>query len=290
MPRSIVSDRDPIFTSHFWENLFKLQGTKLCRSSAYHPQSDGQTEVVNRSVEHYLRCFVADKPSSWTELLHWAEYWYNTTFHGTIQMTPFQAVYGTPPLSVNRYIPGSTTVNAVDLALQSRDELLDVLKTHMTVAQNRMKQHADQKRTEREFKVGDWVYLKLHPYRQKSLVHRPSHKLAPRFYGPFQIIAKIGPVAYRLQLPATSKLHPVFHVSLLKPKIGDHTPIPATLPPFDSDGSINWVPLRVLDMAVQKKRNRSVTKWLIQWAGLPEEDSTWEEAQSIVNRFPNFAA
>lgn len=108
MPRSIVSDRDPIFTSHFWETLFKLQGTKLCRSSAYHPQSDGQTEVVNRSVEHFLRCYVADKPTNWTELLHWAEWWYNTTFHATIKMTLFQAVYGTPPPSIQRYIPGST--------------------------------------------------------------------------------------------------------------------------------------------------------------------------------------
>lgn len=160
----------------------------------------------------------------------------------------------------------------------------------MAIAQNRMKQQADHKRTEREFQVGDWVYLKLHPYRQKSLIKRPSHKLAPRFYGPFQIASKVGPVAYRLKLPANSKLHPVFHVSLLKLKIGDHTPVSVTLPPFDSTGSFSLIPQRVLDMAVERKRQRSVTKWLIQWAGLPESDSTWEEAHSIMNRFPNFQA
>lgn len=134
MPRYIVSDRDPIFTSHFWEALFKLQGTKLCRISAYHPQSDGQTKVVNRSLEHYLLCFVADKPTTWTELLHWAEWWYNNTFHSTIQMTPFQAVYGSLPPSINRYLLETTAVNVVDLALPNRDDLLDPLKTHMTMA------------------------------------------------------------------------------------------------------------------------------------------------------------
>lgn len=178
----------------------------------------------------------------------------------------------------------------MDLALQNRDDLLALLKSHMAVAQNRMKQHTDQKRTEREFQIGDWVYLKLHPYRRKSLIQRPYHKLAPRFYGPFQISAKVGHVAYRLQLPANSKLHPVFHVSLLKPKVDDHTPVSVTLPPFDSSGSVNLVPQRVLDMAVHRKRNRSITKWLIQWAGLPESDSTWEEAHSIMNRFPTFQA
>lgn len=81
LPKRIVSDRDPIFLSNFWTHFFRLQGTQLCHSSAYHPESDGQSEVVNRSLEHYLRCFVFDKPSSWSQLLHWAEYWHNTTFH-----------------------------------------------------------------------------------------------------------------------------------------------------------------------------------------------------------------
>lgn len=139
MPRSVVSDRDPIFISQFWKAFYQLQGTHLCHSSAYHPQSDGQTEVVNRSLEHYLRCFVADKPSSWSSLLHWAEWWYNTTQHSTINMTPFQALYGSAPPSVARYLPGSTAVHTVNLALRSRDHLLQSLKDHMTLAQNRMK-------------------------------------------------------------------------------------------------------------------------------------------------------
>ncbi|PRQ56667.1 putative nucleotidyltransferase, Ribonuclease H [Rosa chinensis] len=288
MPKTIVSDRDPIFLSHFWKAFYKLQGTQLCHSSAYHPQSDGQTEVVNRSVEHYLRCFVADKPTSWNNLLHWAEWWYNTTYHSAIKMPPFQAVYGVPPPTVMRYVPGSTAVHSVDLALQDRDAFLQSLRENMAMAQNRMKQQSDKNRTEREFAVGDWVFLKLHPYRQQSLIKRPSHKLSPLFYGPFKILDRIGSVAYRLELPPSSKIHPVFHVSLLKKRVGDSAPLSQTLPQFDEKGMINWLPERVLDMSVVHKKKKAITQWLIQWSGLPKEDATWEEAHSIMARFPDF--
>lgn len=290
MPRSIVSDRDKIFISHFWKHFFKLQGTQLCRSSAYHPQTDGQTEVLNRTLEHYLRCFIQDKPTNWANLLHWAEWWYNSTYHSTIKMTPFQAVYGYPPPAISTYLPGSTAVASVDKQLKDRDSLLTSLKSHMQLAQNRMKQHSDRKRTEREFAEGDWVFLKLHPYRQQSVVRRPSQKLAPRFYGPFQVAAKIGKVAYKLHLPAHTRIHPIFHVSLLKLRIGDQTPVTTTLPQFDTDDALSWEPERVIDMRVVRKKKRSVTEWLVVWAGLPEEDATWEQAHSLMSKFPTFQA
>lgn len=203
-------------------------------------------------------------------------------------MTPFQAVYGTPPPTVAMYLPGSTAVQAVDRVLQDRNDLLNLLKTHMHQAQNRMKQHSDPHRTDREFQEGDWVYLKLHPYRQQSLVKRPSHKLSPRYYGPFQIITRIGTVAYKLDLPPHSKIHPIFHVSLLKKRVGEGTPLSSTLPPYDDNGEVNWTPLKVLDMAVFREKKRSITKWLIQWVGLPAEDATWEAAHVIAARFPQF--
>ncbi|KAL6198785.1 hypothetical protein ACLB2K_028574 [Fragaria x ananassa] len=290
MPRSIVSDRDRLFISHFWEQFFKLQGTKLCRSSAYHPQTDGQTEVLNRTLEHYLRCFIQGKPQNWANLLHWAEWWYNTTFHSAIQMTPFQAVYGYPPPSITQYLPGSTSVNFVDLALQDRDQLLQSLKDHMSLAQNRMKQQSDKNRTEREFQIGDWVFLKLHPYRQQSLIRRPNRKLAPHFYGPFKVADRIGKVAYKLSLPPACKIHPIFHVSLLKRRIGDDTPVAATLPQFDKHGAIEWEPDRVLDMHVVHTKKRPITKWLVAWKGLPLEDATWEVAYNMAKQFPNFQA
>lgn len=93
-PAQIISDRDPIFMSKFWRALFTLQGTMLATSSAYHPQTDGQTEVLNRYLEDYLRCFTSDHPRQWTKYLHWAEWHYNSSWHSAIKMTPYEAVFG----------------------------------------------------------------------------------------------------------------------------------------------------------------------------------------------------
>jgi hypothetical protein len=124
MPTSIVSDRDPTFTSAFWKELFRLQDTSLCMSTSYHPQSDGQTEIVNKCLESYLRCFTHDQPKQWSSWLPWAEYWYNTTWHASINMTPFEAVYETLPSRLLSYVPGTTTVDAVDVLLRDRTQLI----------------------------------------------------------------------------------------------------------------------------------------------------------------------
>ena len=99
-PKTIVSDRDRVFISAFWQQLFKAQVTTLAMSSAYHPQSDGQTEVLKKTLEMYLRCFMFDHPKAWFEMLPWAQFWYNTSFHHNIGMSPFKAVYGRDPPSV----------------------------------------------------------------------------------------------------------------------------------------------------------------------------------------------
>ena len=143
-----MPDCDPTFLSNFWKEFFKHQGSKLCHSSAYHPQSDGQTEVLNRTLEHYLRCFSADKPSKWSSFLPWAEWWYNTTYQSAIKMSPFQALYRVTPPSVHTYLPGTTAVQSVDAALQDRDQLLRLLRNNVQLAQNRMKQIHDKGRTE----------------------------------------------------------------------------------------------------------------------------------------------
>ena len=216
MPSSIVSDRDPAFTSFFWSELMRLQGVQLAMSSSYHLQTDGQTEVVNRSLEQYLRSFTSDRPAEWVEWLPLCEYWFNTNFHVSTKCTPFEALYGIPPPKLLDYIPGTTKVEAVDRQLHSRQELIAVLRHNLVQAQNAMKLQADKHRSNRVFEVGDWVYLRLQPFKQQSLAHRASHKLSPRFYGPFQVLQRIGAAAYKLQLPPESKIHPVFHVSYLK--------------------------------------------------------------------------
>jgi len=155
MPSTIVSDRDPVFTSKFWLELMKLQGANLAMSSSYHPQSDGYTEVVNKSLEHYLRAFAADKPHSWVDWLPMAEFWFNINFHPSIKLTPFGALYGYPSLKVVEYVPGVTRVAAVDSYLQDRQQLFSLLKNNLNMAQERMKWFADKKRVDRSFEVGD---------------------------------------------------------------------------------------------------------------------------------------
>ncbi|KAL9448232.1 hypothetical protein AB3S75_015664 [Citrus x aurantiifolia] len=130
-------------------------------------------------------------------------------------MTPFQALYGRPPPSVPMYSIGSLPVHEVDHALQTKDELLRQLKSNLAAAANRMKQTAYKKIRDVEFKEGDMVYLRLHPYQQSSVFKRAHQKLCSKYFGPYQIIQKVGLVAYKLQLPEGAKVHSTFHVSVL---------------------------------------------------------------------------
>lgn len=161
MSKSIVSDRDPIFTSQFWREFFKLQGTELKYSTAYHPQTDGQTKVTNRCVEGYLRCFCGHRPKEWSKFLHWAEYWFNTNWHSATKVTPFEAVYGRSPPQLLTYLPEDVQDKEVAEAMLSRDIAIQVLRDNLLLAQDRMRKVANAHRTDREFEVGTWVYLKL---------------------------------------------------------------------------------------------------------------------------------
>lgn len=139
LPKEIISDRDPTFLSDFWTELFRVQGVYLKRSTAYHPQTDGQTEVTNRTLETYLRCMTAEAPYTWCKWLPLAEWWYNTTYHSAIHTTPFEVLYGQPPPTHIPYLPGESSSSVVDRSMQKRETIISMLKFHLTRAQNRMK-------------------------------------------------------------------------------------------------------------------------------------------------------
>ena len=224
----------------------RLQGATLTMSSSYHPQTDGQTEVVNKSLEHYFRAFAADKPNTWVEWLPLADFWFNTNFHISTKMTPFEALYGYPPPRVLNYVAGTTRVGAVDLLLKDKQQLLSLLKQNLCATQERMRWFANKKRVDRSFAMGDWVYLRLLPYKQSSMHHKKLGKLAPRYYGPFQVIQKIGEVSYKLDLPPSSLIHPVFHVSNLKAKLGNQVVPRPTLLSMNADLVITPEPVMIL--------------------------------------------
>ncbi|RVW71683.1 Transposon Ty3-I Gag-Pol polyprotein [Vitis vinifera] len=284
LPHSITCDRDPIFTSVFWQEFFKLQGVSLQLSTAYHPQTDGQTEVVNRCIETYLRCMVGDNPGQWANWISLAEFWYNTSYHSSLKMSPFEALYGyAPPLQIP-YFPKDSNVEAIDRVLNERESWLQLLKHHLSKAQQRMKIQADKNRFDREFNIGDMVLLKLQAYKQVSM-HSGGPKLQPRYYGPFKVIDRIGTVAYQLQLPPDAQIHNVFHVSLLKPA---HASIQACSSLPISNTSTTLLPQAILDRRLVKRHNVPAVQLLIHWVDKSPTDASWEFADDLKRRFPAF--
>lgn len=151
MPQSIILDGDSTLTRKFSTEIFKMQGVFLVFSTAYYPQSDGQTKVVNKHVENYLRCMVGDKPNEWVTWLPLDQYCYNTAFHHSTRVTPFEAMFGYLPPQLLTYKLGTTMVAAVENQLQHHDQVLQLLKENLQRSENKMKQYADLRRTEREF-------------------------------------------------------------------------------------------------------------------------------------------
>jgi hypothetical protein len=201
LPKTIVSDRDSRFMGGFWQELFRLVGTELTPSTSYHPQTDGQTEIMNKWVEGYLRNYVSGQQRAWVKWLHLGEYCYNTTHHMSIGMTPFRALYGYEAMTFADVVFGDSRAPKAKDWIQDSQDILRALKENMRVAQDQQKMYADRHRTERSFEVGDLVFLRLQPYRQSSLKQKGAEKLKPRYYGPYRITQKVGQVAYELELP-----------------------------------------------------------------------------------------
>jgi hypothetical protein len=246
LPQAIISDRDRVFTSTLWKELFTLSDTRLMMSSSYHPQTDGQTERLNQCLETFLRCAVHSCPKEWSKWLPLAEYWYNTSFHSALGTTPFQALYGHSPRSLGIADPSTVTVHDLSTWLTERNLVNNLLQQHLLRAQQMMKQQADKKRCEKEFKVGDMVYLKLQPHIQSSVAVRSSQKLSFRFFGPFKILARVGAVAYKLDLPNHAQIHPVVHVSQLKLQVHPNTEIAEDLGAVSTDPEQGPSPVMIL--------------------------------------------
>ncbi|KAL4567311.1 hypothetical protein LXL04_022892 [Taraxacum kok-saghyz] len=271
IPMSIVSDRDPLFLSRFWQEIFRSQAPATYEFSI--PSRDRWADGI-------------DQPRTWATWIPWAEFWYNSTFHISTGKTPFEIVYGRKPPTVIQFIPGEVRVQAVMEDLLDRDEALQQLKTHLSQAQSAMKANADKKRRDISFGIGEWVYVKLKPYRQITVAKRIHQKLAARFFGPFKVLELVGPVAYKLDLPPSSKIHPVFHVSLLKKAVQGQTD--SQLPPepeLEIDEIDRVWPIAVLAVRNIRRDQEEVEQWLVHWKDQMTKEATWEDAQLIKSQF-----
>jgi len=215
IPSVLVSDRDPRFTSDFWQSLFKRLGSRLNLSTSHHPETDGQTERTHRTIEQVLRAYVEPQHADWVTWLPIAEFAYNNSTHSSTHQTPFLANYGyNPTLPSSLAIPAPSSASATSYLDTIRDVQLSITR-ELALAKAQQAAQADTHRRHLSFQVGDRVRLST---RNLALLDHPSSKFRPRFLGPFTVSAVISPVSVKLALPAAmSRVHPVFHVSKLLP-------------------------------------------------------------------------
>jgi hypothetical protein len=235
------------------------------------------------SLETFLRGFASACPKSWSSWLSLAEFWYNTSFHSAIGRSPFEAMYGRPPRHLGLSVPKPAASPSLTQWLQDRKVVTDLIKQHLNRAATRMKWQADKNRSERQFSEGDWIFLKLQPYIQSSLAPRANQKLAFKFFGPFKVLQRFGSVAYKLDLPQSSLVHPVFHVSQLKQAVGSKYPVTPVVP----DGMLHMqVPEKVLQRRLVARSKKSVMQVLVKWSSLSESLATWEDLEAVRQHFP----
>ncbi|WVZ62418.1 hypothetical protein U9M48_012174 [Paspalum notatum var. saurae] len=216
VPKKTVSDRGTQFTYHFWKRLHESMGTRLNFSSAYHPQTDGQTERTNQVLEDMLRACAIQYGTSWDKSLPYAKFSYNNSYQASIKMSPFQALYGRQcrtPLHWDQ--PGEKQLFGPEI-IEDAERQVRMIQENLRITQTRQKSYADNRRRDLEFAVGDYVYLKVSPIRGLRRF-KVKGKLVPRYIGPFKIVDRKGEVAYQLELPdRLSGVHNVFHISQLK--------------------------------------------------------------------------
>jgi len=287
VPVSIVSDRDTRFRSHFWESLQESLGTRLKFSTAYHPQTDGQSERTIQILEDMLRACMIEFRGSWEDHLHLAEFSYNNSYQASIKMAPFEALYGRKcrsPICWDEV--GERSLLGPEILIQTTEKVR-VIRDHLKAAQSRQKSWADLQRRPLEFGVGDHVFLKISP--TKGVIRFGTRgKLSPRYIGPFEILDRVGDVSYRLALPPSlDGVHNVFHVSQLRRYVKDDSHIlDHSELELQPDLSYQEQPMAILDRSVKTLKNKAIPLVLVSWNRHVPGEATWEREDVIRERYP----
>ncbi|KAJ9519236.1 hypothetical protein QJQ45_017895, partial [Haematococcus lacustris] len=287
LPEAIISDRDPKFTSDFWTSLFHLTGTRLLLSSAYHPQTDGQTERANRTVEDMLRPYVNDHKTDWDQHLAAVEFAYNSSEHVGTGFTPFYLNYGQHPTTPSALLlPPPTLVPS-----QAAEDFVTSMRNNLTAARSALqrsidtqKLHADQHRRHEEVEVGDLVLLSCANLNLQTAVN--STKLQPRFVGPFKVLAEHSPVSYKLDLPSSMRILPTFHISRLRPYLSSSSfperAVELQPSPVIIDGEAYFTVEAILGRRWNDAQH--AFQYLIKWAGYDDSFNSWEWGPALAQQ------
>ncbi|KAL6956543.1 hypothetical protein U1Q18_052838 [Sarracenia purpurea var. burkii] len=287
VPATIVSDRDPKFVSRFWSSFQKAMGTELLLSTAFHPQTDGQSERTIQTMEDMLRACAMDFQGSWEDHLPLIEFGYNNSFQASIGMAPFEALYGrrcrTPTFWEEKK---GNLLTGPELIQETANKVCQIQKC-IKIAQDRQKSYADANRRELQFQEGDMVFLKVSPMKGIFRFGQKG-KLSPRYLGPFEILEKVGPVAYRLALtPELAQIHNVFHISMLRKYVADPSHV-LTQPPVQLNYDLSYEerPVRIMDQQEKRLRNKVIPLVKIWWDNQSGGEATWEKEIDMRQKYP----
>ena len=275
LPDIIISDRGPQFASKVLNSIFEAIRVKHKMSTAFHPQTDGQTECYNQELEAYLRIYCTYKPDEWSNKLSLAQFAHNSRTHEALQKSPFELIYGTKPIALPEASEKTNSPVANDCISQLFKSRKEALATHELAC---IKMKEKMTHYSKPFKVNDKVWLDSKNLR----IPYQSRKLALKREGPFLIEEVLGPVTYRLTLPSQWKIHNIFHACLLTPhkKTDLHGDTETRPPPDLIDGNEEYEVEAILTHWTYKNRQ---TRYLVKWKGYDSSENTWEPESNLSN-------
>ena len=285
VPVSIVSDRDPRFTSRFWPSLQAALGTRLHFSTAFHPQTDGQSERTIQTLEDMLRACVMEFKGSWDTHLALMEFAYNNNYQASIEMAPFEALYGRKcRTSVCWDEVGKRRLVGPEL-VQITSDKVKVVRDNLKIERDRQRSYANNSRRDLQFEIGDQVFLKIWV---GVLRFGSRGKLSPRYIGPYDIVSKVGPVAYKLKLPLElSRIHDTFHVSMLRKYIPDPSHVIREQPvQLKENLTYEETPVHIIDRKEQVLRSKVIPLVKVLWKNHEREAATWEPEVQMRRQYP----
>nr|GEY91956.1 putative reverse transcriptase domain-containing protein [Tanacetum cinerariifolium] len=276
-----------------WERItmdfiIEALGTRLDMSTAYHPETDGQSERTIQTLEDMLRACVIDFGGSWDRHLPLAEFSYNNSYHVSIKAAPFEALYGRKCRSLVGWSEvGDSQLTGLELIRETNEKTVQI-KNRLLTARSRQKSYADVRRRPLEFNIGDKVMLKVSPW--KGVIRFGKHgKLSPRFIRPFKILERIGPVAYRLELPRELQgIHNTFHVSNLKKCLSDES-LSIPLDEVQLDDKLHFIeePAKIMDREVKRLKQSRIPIVKVRWNSHRGPEYTWEREDQMKSKYPH---